>query len=213
MPRASVLRMELCLELLEQLEADGSVYVTSRQIGEATGVSADKVRQDFFHLGSEGKPKVGYEVAQLAELIRSVLDLKTAKKTCLVGLGNLGRALTASNIWSRAGFKLAAIFDTDPSLIGTTTAGIRVRNVTEIYGVVKAENIIAGVVAVPASAAQDTADLMVGAGIRAIWNFAPVKLHVPEDVVVESQSLAWGLITLSYEMKNNIKDQAPERAK
>lgn len=87
------------------------------------------------------------------------------------------------------------------------------RNVTEIYGVVKAENIIAGVAAVPASAAQDTADLMVGAGIRAIWNFAPVKLHVPEDVVVESQSLAWGLITLSYEMKNNIKDQAPERAK
>ncbi len=209
LPRASVLRMELCLELLEQLEADGREFVTSAEIGAATGIAAVKVRQDFFHLGSEGKPKVGYEVAQLGALIRSVLDLETPKKTCLVGYGNLGRALVSSSIWSRAGFKLAAIFDRDTRIIGNQAADLRVRNVTEIFGVVKAEQIIAGVIAVPAQVAQETADMMVGAGIQAIWNFAPVKLHVPDDVVVENQSLAWGLITLSYAMKSNItNDQA-----
>jgi redox-sensing transcriptional repressor len=211
LPRASVLRLELYLEMLEQLEADGCEFVTSAEIGAATGISAVKVRQDFFHFETEGKPKVGYEVAQLGALIRSVLDLETPKNTCLIGYGNLGRALVSSSIWSRAGFKLAAIFDRDTRLIGNQAAGLRVRNVTEIFGVVKAEQIIAGVIAVPAQVAQETADMMVGAGIRAIWNFAPVKLHVPDDVVVENQSLAWGLITLSYAMKSNTTtDQTQE---
>jgi redox-sensing transcriptional repressor len=200
--RASVLRMELYLDVLEQLQAEGRSHVTSSEIGEPIGVSPEKVRQDLFHLGTEGKPKVGYEVEQLAGLIRSVFDLDNLKKACLVGLGNLGRALAASSIWAKAGFALAGIFDRDPSVVGTEAGGIRVRSVAEIFGVVKAEGIVAGVIAVPAAAAQDTADLMVSTGIRAIWNFAPVKLHVREDVVVENQSLAWGLIALSHSMKS-----------
>ncbi len=199
--RASVIRMELYLEVLEQFQAEGRKQVTSSEIGEMTGVAPEKVRQDLFQLGTEGKPKVGYEVDQLAGLIRSVFDIDTPKKACLVGLGNLGRALAGSAIWSKAGFTLEAIFDGDPSVVGTEAGGIRVRSIAEIFGVVKAEGIIAGVIAVPAAAAQDTADLMVNAGIKAIWNFAPVKLRVPEGVTVENQSLAWGLITLSYAMK------------
>lgn len=200
--RASVLRMELYLDLLEQLQAEGRSHVTSSEIGKATGVSPEKVRQDLFGLGSEGKPKVGYEVAQLAALVRSAFDLDCCKNACIAGIGNLGRALAASTIWSRAGFRLAALFDRDPTVVGTQAGGIRVRSVTEIFGVVKAESITVGVLAVPASAAQETADLMVNAGIRAIWNFAPVKLRVPESVAVENQSLAWGLITLSHAMKS-----------
>ncbi len=200
--RASVLRMELYLDVLEQLQAEGRTHVTSSEIGEAIGVSPENVRQDLFRLGSEGKPKVGYEVEQLAPLIRSVFDLDTPKRTCLVGLGNLGRALAASTIWARAGFTLAAIFDRDPAVVGTQAGGLRVRSVAEIFGVVKAEDIVAGVIAVPASEAQQTADLMMAAGIRAIWNFAPVRLHVPENIAVENQSLAWGLITLSHAMKS-----------
>lgn len=199
--RASVLRMELYLEVLEQLQAEGKQQITSSEIGGAIGVSPEKVRQDLFCLGSEGRPKVGYDVDQLSQLIRSVFDLDTLKKACLVGLGNLGRALAGSTIWNKAGFNLAAIFDRDPSVIGTEAGSLRVRSIAEIFGVVKAEGIVAGVIAVPANAAQETADLMVNSGIRAIWNFAPVKLHVPEGIAVESQSLAWGLITLSHAMK------------
>lgn len=202
--RASVIRMELYLEVLEHFQAEGRRNVTSAEIGELTGVSPENVRQDMFQLGTEGKPKVGYDVETLARLIRSVFRLDTPKKTCLVGLGNLGRALAGSTIWGRAGFELQAILDKDPAVIGTEAGGIRVRSIAEIFGVVKAEGIIAGVIAVPASDAQDTADLMVSAGIKAIWNFAPVKLRVPQDVAVENQSLAWGLITLSHSMKSVI---------
>lgn len=202
LPRASVLRMELYLDVLEQLQLEGCRNVTSSEIGETLGVAPEKVRQDLFHLGSEGKPRVGYEVDQLAGLIRSVLDLDTVKKACLVGLGNLGKALAGSGIWTKAGFVLAAIFDRDPSVVGTEAGGIRVRSIAEIFGVVKAEGITVGVIAVPAAAAQETAELMVSAGIRAIWNFAPIKLQVPEGIAVENQSLAWGLITLSHAMKS-----------
>lgn len=198
--RASVLRMELYLDLLEQLQVEGRRNVTSAEIGEATGVTPENVRQDLFKLGTEGKPKVGYEVRQLSTIIRKVFDLDRPKRACVVGIGNLGRALAASGIWSRAGFSLAAIFDRDPSVVGTEVGGLKVRSTAEIFGVVKAEDINAGVIAVPAPFAQEVANLMVSAGIRAIWNFAPVKLTVPEGVVVENQSLAWGLITLSHAM-------------
>lgn len=201
--RASVLRMELYLEVLEQVQAEGHKNVTSSEIGESIGVSPEKVRQDLFQLGTEGKPKVGYDVDQLAHQIRSVFDLDVMKKACLVGLGNLGRALAGSTIWNPSGFTLDAIFDRDTSVIGTEARGIRVRSIAEIFGVVKAEGIVAGVIAVPASVAQETADHMVQAGIKAIWNFAPIKLHVPEGIAVENQSLAWGLITLSHAMKSN----------
>lgn len=200
--RASVLRMELYLEVLEQIQAEGRKYVTSSEIGESIGVSPEKVRQDLFRTGTEGKPKVGYEVELLTRTIRSVFDLDTPKKACLVGLGNLGRALAGSAIWNKAGYTLQAIFDRDHSVIGTDAGGIRVRSIAEIFGVVKAEGIVAGVIAVPAAAAQETADHMVHAGIKAIWNFAPIKLHVPEGIAVENQSLAWGLITLSHTMKS-----------
>ncbi len=200
--RASVLRMELYLDVLEHLQREGCLHATSAEIGKPVGVSPEKVRQDLFRLGSEGKPRVGYDIDQLLRLIRSVFDLDVIKRTCLVGFGNLGRALAGSNIWNKAGFTLTAIFDRDPTVTGTQIGDLRVRSVAEMLGVVKTENILAGVIAVPVDAAQETAELMVIAGIRAIWNFAPIKLNIPDGIAVENQSLAWGLITLSHSMKS-----------
>ncbi len=200
---ASVLRLELYLEALEQLQREGRSHATSAEIGEAVGVPAVKVRQDVFRLGTGGRPKVGYEVAHLVRLIREVFDLDKAKSACLVGFGNLGRALAGSNIWSKAGFRLAAIFDRNPEVVGTEFEDLRVRSFSELFGVVKSEGIETGIITVPAGDAQQIADLLVSAGVRAIWNFAPIKVHTPETVVIENQSLAWGLITLSYRLKIN----------
>ncbi len=199
--RASVLRMELYLDVLERARAETRRFITSAEIGGDTGVSAEKVRQDLFSLGTNGKPKVGYNVDELSSLIRSAFGLDTPKKACLVGYGNLGRALAGSGIWSEAGFELAAIFDKDPSVVGTWLPGLKVRSIAEVFGVVRAEAITAGVIAVPSDAAQEVANILVSAGIRGIWNFARVKLRVPENVAVENQSLSLGLITLSYAMK------------
>lgn len=200
--RASVLRLELYLEVLEQLQKEGRTHVTSAEIGEALGLAPVKVRQDLFGLGTDGKPRVGYDVSDLARLIRKAFDLDHSKPVCLVGFGNLGRALAGSNIWQKAGFRLAAVFDRDPHVVGLDTpSDMRVRSINEIFGVVKAEGIETGIIAVPAGDAQETANLLVSAGIRAIWNFAPIKILTPENIVVENQSLAWGLITLSYRMR------------
>lgn len=201
--RASVLRLELYLEVLEQLQREGRQHVTSTEIGDALGVPAVKVRQDVFRFGTDGRPKIGYEIAHLTRLIREFFDLDNIKPACLVGYGNLGRALTGSNIWYKAGYRLAAVFDRDPEVVGAELDGIRVRNVAELFGVVKSEGIRTGIIAVPASAAQENADLLVSAGVKAIWNFAPIKILTPDNVVVENQSLAWGLITLSYQLKFN----------
>lgn len=199
--RASVLRLELYLEALEQLQRDGHEFVTSNELGEAAGVASVKVRQDLFGLGSEGRPNVGYDVSRLIRLVRNVFDLDQVKAAAIIGVGNLGRALAGSNIWSKGGCRLAAIFDSDPEVVGTEINGLRVRNITEIFGVVKSEKIEIGVITVPAAAAQEVASTVIAAGVRAIWNFAPTKIAAPDNIVVENQSLSWGLITLSHRMK------------
>jgi redox-sensing transcriptional repressor len=200
--RASVVRLELYLEVLEQLQREGRTYVTSSEIGEVLEIDPVKVRQDLFRMGSDGRPKVGYDVSHLVRLIRHEFDLDRVKPACIIGFGNLGRALAGSNIWAKAGYRLAAIFDKDPEVIGTEFGDLRVRNITELFGVVKTEGIETGVITVPTAAAQETAEMLASAGIRAIWNFAPVKLITPNTVVVEYQFLAWGLITLSYRIKS-----------
>lgn len=200
--RASVVRMELYLEVLEQFQRDGIKNITSTEIGHALGIPSVNVRQDLFGWGSVGRPKVGYDVAHLVKLIRGLFDLDREKAACIVGFGNLGRALAGSNIWSRAGYRLAAVFDADPEVIGTEFGELKVRSIAEVFGFVKTAGVEMAVIAVPASAAQETADMMVSAGVRALWNFAPAKIQLPEDIVVENQSLAWGLITLSHRSKS-----------
>jgi len=200
--RASVVRMELYLEVLEQLQREGQKNVTSTEIGKMLGIPSVNVRQDLFGWGSVGRPKVRYDVKHLLSLIRRLFDLDREKPACIVGFGNLGRALAGSNIWTKAGYKLAAAFDNNPDVIGTGFGDLRVRSIAEIFGVLKTEGIEMAVIAVPAAAAQETADMLVSAGVKAIWNFAPAKLQAPSNVVVENQSLAWGLITLSHRTKS-----------
>lgn len=199
--KASVARLQLLLELLEQCEREQRQQITSSEIGEALGISAVNVRQDLFRLGSAGRPRVGYDVSHLIDLLRRLFDLNRPKRACIVGFGNLGRALAGSRIWDKAGYELVAAFDKDPSVVGMELDGIRVRSISEIFGVIKTEGIEMAVMTVPASAAQEVANMVIAAGIKAIWNFAPVKLQVPTNVVVENQSLAWGLVALSHRTK------------
>lgn len=200
--RASIFRLELYLEILETLQKEGREFVTSSEIGEATGITSVKVRQDLFGLGSDGRPKIGYELSHLIRMLRDVFDLDRKKQACIVGFGNLGRALAGSNIWQKAGYRLAAIFDNDSSIIANEVADIKVRNITELFGVVKASGIEMAVLTVPANVAQETADLLIAAGVKSIWNFTPVKIAAPDSVIIENQSLVWGLIALSFRAKS-----------
>lgn len=200
--RASIFRLELYLEVLEGMQKEGKEFVTSAEIGNATGITSVKVRQDLFGMESDGRPKIGYEVIHLIKVLRELFDLNNVKNACIIGCGNLGRALAGSNIWTKAGYNLSAIFDNDRTVVSSEVSGVRVRNITELFGVIKASNIQMAVLTVPAGAAQDMADMLAAAGIKSIWNFTPVKLNIPEDIVVENQSLVWGLVTLSFRVKS-----------
>lgn len=201
MAKAVILRLESYLTYLGQLKDAGKTTTTSEELAKLFGISGSRVRQDLVALGMVGKPRSGYDLNALERLIVDALDIDNLKPIALVGLGNLGRALAMSRIWEQGGFELKAIFDADPEIIGTDIRGLKARSTAEILGVARSEGIQAGCIAVPAGSAQSVADLMIMAGVRAIWNFAMVELSVPDGIVVENQHLSQGLMTLSYRMK------------
>lgn len=201
MPKAIILRLESYLSYLSELKAHGKKTATSQELANLFGISSSRVRQDMVGLGIVGKPHSGYDIDCLQDLIREALDLNTPKNAAVVGFGNLGRALALSDIWTPGGFELKAVFDIDPEIIGTDVNGIKVRSMTELFGVIRSESIQAACITVPGSAAQSVADLLITAGVKGIWNFAPTELVVPENIAVQKQRLEQGLMTLSYKLK------------
>jgi redox-sensing transcriptional repressor len=142
-------------------------------------------------------------VALLERELAKILNIEQGQNMVIVGAGNVGQAIASYRNFQTRGFYVKGLFDINPKLIGLVIGDVRVRDVDEIPQVVEEENISVGVIAVPAEAAQATADLLVQAGIRGIWNFAPVELQVPEGIPVQNEHLSVGLLTLSYLIKNN----------
>lgn len=201
MAKAIILRLESYLTYLSQLQEEGKTSTTSQELAKLFGISSSRVRQDLVALGTIGKPRSGYDIAGLKQMITSALDVDTIKQICLIGCGNLGRALAGSDLWKSGGFELRAIFDKDPKIIGTEIGNLKVRNITELFGAIKSENIQSACLTVPPAAAQQVADLLVAAGVEGIWNFSPIEIYAPLNVVVENQRLEQGLMTLSFRMK------------
>lgn len=202
MPKSVVLRLEIYLTYLGQLKHAGKITATSEELAGLFGISSSRVRQDLLALGAVGKPRSGYKIVDLEKMITHELDVHNTKHIALVGFGNLGHALAGSEVWIEAGFELKAIFDNDQSVIGTEIHGLKVRSITELFGVLKTEQIDTACITVPKTAAQHVADMLVAAGVRGIWNFAPIEIKVPANVKVENQHLAQGLMTLSYKLKD-----------
>jgi redox-sensing transcriptional repressor len=201
MPKAIILRLESYLTYLGQLRKAGKTNATSEELAKLFGISSSRVRQDMVALGAVGRPRAGYDILELERMIVQALDVDNVKRICLVGYGNLGRALAGSEVWEQGGFELRAIFDNDPAVVGIEAHGLKVRNITELFGSIKSEKIEAACVTVPTPAAQQVCDLLITAGVRGIWNFAPIEIDVPEGAVVENQRLEQGLMTLSFRMR------------
>jgi redox-sensing transcriptional repressor len=201
MLRATILRLQAYLDYITAIRVSGRTTITSEELATVVGLSSSRVRQDLIQIQVVGRPRSGYDIAEIEVLLSAELDVLSAKGMALVGFGNLGRALAQSGIWEHAGFALRAIFDNDPERVGQEAAGLTVRHIRELPGVVRSDKIVSACITVPASAAHAIANLLVGAGIRGIWNFAPVSLRVPRDVIVENQHMERGLMTLSCLMR------------
>ena len=205
-PVPAVRRLSLYLRQLEAFRSDDRRTVSSRELGEALGVSDAQVRRDLAYFGQFGHPGIGYRVPELIQRVRRILGTDHISHVLLVGAGNLGRALIAFRGFTKRGFELVAVFDNDPTKIGAKTEGpnaLRIQPLSEMAATVKKHSIRVGILAVPASAAQQAAEEMVAAGIRGILNFAPVTLQVNADVEVASVDLAIHLEQLSFQVSGS----------
>lgn len=198
LPEATVARLPEYLRALHHISEAGDDTVSSEELATAAGVNSAKLRKDLSHLGSYGTRGVGYDVALLIGQIEQVLGLHNRRAVALVGVGNLGHALAGYAGFADRGFRIAALFDSDPRRVGETINGLIVRHVDELPTVAAEEPIAIGVIATPASAAQAVADVLVCAGVTCILNFAPCVLVVPDGVDVRKVDLAIELQILSF---------------
>src|SRR5579859_7853085 len=163
--RASVGRLSLYLRRLENLLREGTSKVSSSQLGEALGVTDAQVRKDLAYLGNLGHPGIGYPTHELIAAIRRVLGIDREWSVALVGVGNLARALLRYRGFTQRGFRIVALFDTDPAKVGQRVDGLVIHALDEMPAVIAATNAELGVLAVPAEAAQAVADTLVAAGV------------------------------------------------
>lgn len=199
LPAASVARLPRYLRYLESVGSSHDV-VSSDDIADGSGVSAVQVRKDLSFLGASGTRGVGYDVATLSERLAKALGLVCQIGVAIVGAGNLGSALANYQGFESRGFAMMAIYDVDQSRVGQSVGGLEVRHLDSFPGDVGELEILIGMIATPAAAAQPVAQLMVDSGVKSILNFAPTELHVPKGITVRRVDLATELQILSYHL-------------
>jgi len=195
---ATVGRLPTYLRTLSELAADEVASVSSARLAALVGVNSATLRRDLSSLDIVGTRGVGYDVKYLVSEISVVLGVHQEWPVAVIGAGNLGRALANYGGMTERGFPVRAIFDVDPSKVGSTVGGLRVEHLDKLAETVTARRISVAVIATPASVAQDVTDLVVGTGITSILNFAGEPLDVPEEVVVRRVDLATELQILSF---------------
>ena len=171
--------------------------ISSKDLAELVRINPPQIRKDLSYFGAFGTPGVGYDTAKLTKQIRDILKLNTPNKAALVGLGNLGTALLKYPGFGGYGLEIAAVFDNAPVKIGKKVKNVKVEDISKL-SLLKRKGITLGIIAVPASAAQEVADKLVAAGIRGILNFAPYYIDVPKKVKVVSIDIAMVLARLPY---------------
>lgn len=204
-------RMPYYLELLENALQEGRTSISSASIAAELGFSDVLIRKDLAAVSStQGRPKTGFDVSTLIEDIRTFMGYHHEKKAVLVGAGSLGKALLRNAEFRKYGLHIVAAFDTRRSLIHRKIGDVEVYSLTNLKKYCLENQVRIGIITVPADAAQDVADRMAAGGILAIWNFALVKLHVPDPILVQNEDLASSLAMLSQHLQQILPDGPEE---
>ncbi len=207
-PGAAVARLPIYYRALLEITDDGVETVSSERLATMAGVNAAQVRKDLSYLGSYGTRGVGYEVAFLLDRISRELGLTHDWPVAIVGVGNLGHALANYAGLTDRGFRVLALVDADPAKVGMPVNDLAVEALADLSEIVRTRGITIGIIATPASAAQDVADELVEAGVQSILNFAPAVIVVPDGVSVRKVDLATELQILSfYQSHRRIKER------
>jgi redox-sensing transcriptional repressor len=191
-------RLSRYLQVLSQAQKMGKERISSQEIADYTNINATQIRRDLSNFGKFGKRGVGYSIDSLLSEIRKILRTQGQHNIALVGAGRLGQAIASSPIFAEHGITIAAVFETDHAKIGTQLGNAVIEDERGIKDAVREKNIVVGVLAVPATAAQGAANDLVGAGVRIIFNYSEALLDVPADVTVHTSNPAVELLHALY---------------
>ena len=198
LPLPTIRRYPIYLRCIREMIAAGELHISSAVVAEKLGLDPVLTRKDLAMAGVTGKPRRGYPAQELQNAINAALGWDNTTDAVLVGAGSLGNALLGYSGFEEQNLSIAVAFDSNPGLTGLTIHGVKVRPMEDLPRLVRRMKIKLGILTVPNSAAQSCADQLVAAGIRGIWNFSPVKLEVPQGVVVQNVDLAQSLAVLSH---------------
>src|SRR6266480_4949569 len=191
-------RLSRYLQVLTQSKKMGKDRISSQEIADYTNINATQIRRDLSTFGKFGKRGVGYNIDSLLGEIRKILRTQGQHNVALVGAGRLGQAIASSPIFAEHGINIAAVFDTDPEKLGAPIGRVTVTEYPRLADVVREKNIIVGVLAVPATGAQQAADDLVAAGVKIIFNYSEALLETPADVTVHTSNPAVELLYALY---------------
>jgi redox-sensing transcriptional repressor len=192
-------RLSRYLQVLTQARKMGKETISSQELSEYTHVNSTQIRRDLSGFGKFGKRGVGYNVDSLVSQIRKILRTTGKHNIALFGAGNLGQAIAGSDIFADHGFRVVALFDKDPSKVGhAVNENLTVRPYDDLEKVIREEDVVVGVLAVPTAAAQEVADDLVEAGVKIIFNYSEALLQVPPEVTVHTSSPAVDLLYALY---------------
>ena len=199
-PQTTVRRLSTYLRTLGLEAASGTQSISSARLAEVTGFTAAQIRRDLANFGHFGRRGVGYAVDGLRQELRAILGVDIEWNLALIGVGNLGKALLAYRGFNQMGFKIVAAFDNDQRKVGSTLSGLTVEPVSKLAERVREFGIELAIMTTPAEAAQEVLDGLVAAGIRAVLNFAPRRLHAPKEIQISNVDLTIEVEYLSHSL-------------
>lgn len=191
-------RLPVYLRALQRMAEKGMQTTSSQELGEFVGISAAQIRKDISQFGEFGKQGTGYSIPFLLEKLRSILKVDKIWDVALVGAGDMGHALARYQGFLNRGFQIVMVFDNDPAKIGQMAGNFKVESTDVMVERIRAAGIKVAMMTVPALAAQETADQLVKAGVKAILNYAPISINVPPDVKVQYIDPATHLQRMTY---------------
>ncbi|MDE6717898.1 MAG: redox-sensing transcriptional repressor Rex [Muribaculaceae bacterium] len=203
LPEPTLRRLPWYLAYVEILQKMRIEFVSSTQISRALSVDASQIAKDLSFLNIKGKTRIGYEVNTLGETLADFLGFSRSHKAYMIGCGSLGEALIRDSGLSKYGLEIIAGFDIDPAAVGRQDLGVPIYHIDRIYEIMEKNPASIGILAVPSEVAQESADIAIGAGVKAIWNFTPYRVKVAEGIVMANTSI-YAHLALIFNRLNSI---------
>ena len=204
-PEPTLRRLPWYLSCAKLMRSQGEKYVSSTLISKQINIDASQVAKDLSYVAVSGRTRVGYDIDCLINVLEVFLGFTNIHKAYLFGVGSLGAALLQDTGLSHFGLEIVGAFDIDPKKVGTTIAEIPIYHTDNFPEIIKTSNVNIGILTVPISIAQKITDYMVDGGIKAVWNFTPFRIRVPEDIVVQNTSLYAHLAVMFNRLNEEFK--------